>query len=937
MDGESMEKRKKAKKTLLMVSHTHWDREWYLTFEEFRLRLLKVIQKALYMGRSEDEWDSFMLDGQTSPLEDYLQVKPHDAGLLKDAISAGKLVVGPWYVLADEFLESAEGLIRNLLIGHEVAGSFGSPMKVGYVPDTFGHVWQLPQILQGFGIKSAYLFRGYPPLFGGYEEYDGHNDGTPLEFFWKSPDGSMVLTLHHVTGYGNAANLDESVGDVGEYRYIGPVSKILMSIDAMEKRSRQNVLLLMNGTDHLYPDEHLPGIIDFFNHDEELSESMQLVHGKLSDYFSMLSRESGDLPTLSGEMRGSAYTQVTPACLSTRMYLKQQNWLASNLLESYVEPLNTLAWYLGIEYPHDELTFAWKKILLNHPHDSICGCSIDRVHDDMETRFSEVIDMVRVLKWSAMNYIGKALQVDGENRIPIIVFNVTNWVQTGPVSLLENLGAVFRGKKLNILDSDGNRVERATIEMVDDYRVLVDGDRLYPRLDRPFSATKIEFIATDVPSFGYKTYFVCESIDNTPVDGGVTSPDEGDEHVLENEFLKVTIYPSGIVELLDKRSGVEWKDLLTLEDAGDDGDEYDYAPPHGDDITVYSRDFLATIQSIRESNVKQECSVSITMQVPMKIDGNRKRSTELGDLGILVNLCLYSGEPVLRATLTVDNRIEDHRLRVLFPTRLRVKSSFAADHFMVMERDIDLPRDDGWYQPAQGLYHTDGFVDLSDGTNGLAIHVRGLPEFEVLKDGATTAITLFRSVGYLSRDGLPISQGHLGRPSGLNGPFLPTPGAQCKRRMTFDLAIQPHAGDWVRGDVYKFMKAFHSPLEGIARTGSKFYYEPRDELARSRNLNEMEESLVIVEPGTLVVSAIKKAGREDGIIIRVFNPSSAPVQGTIKLSFAISSASIVDLKEDFLESIFDADDGKFEVDFKPFQIKTYLVIPKRFVKQRSSE
>ncbi|MHA1372214.1 MAG: hypothetical protein ACTSRA_21145, partial [Promethearchaeota archaeon] len=240
----------RRKKLLIMVSHTHWDREWYLTFNQFRLRLLNLIDETLELSKNS-RWNSFMLDGQTAILEDYLEIRPQRKDELENAISSGKIVVGPWYVLADEFLESAEGVIRNLLIGHEISSRFGSTMKVGYVPDTFGHIWQLPQILKGFGIHYCYLFRGYPPLFGGHDEYKNFNDDTPLEFYWRAPDGSKVLTLHHITGYGNAAGLSIDLNN--EFGFLPAVLKISSAIESLKERTSTDIFLLMNGSDHLFP------------------------------------------------------------------------------------------------------------------------------------------------------------------------------------------------------------------------------------------------------------------------------------------------------------------------------------------------------------------------------------------------------------------------------------------------------------------------------------------------------------------------------------------------------------------------------------------------------------------------------------------------------------------------------------------------------------
>ncbi|MBD3188267.1 hypothetical protein GF325_15640 [Candidatus Bathyarchaeota archaeon] len=939
---------KRELKHLFLISHTHWDREWYLTLEEFRLRLVNVMDVALERA-NEPGWHSFMLDGQVAPLEDYLAVKPGKRAELKNAVSTGKIKIGPWYVLADEFLESAEGLVRNLLIGYSTARQFGEPMKVGYVPDTFGHVWQLPQILVGFGIRTCYLFRGYPPLFAGHQECDGLNDDTPLEFYWRAPDGSKVLTLHHITGYGNCANLDESFGE-GEYRFIGAISRLLMAVEALSPRTATGAYLLMNGSDHLYPDAGIPALVEAFNADPELAGDMFLKHGSLEMYFAAMQRDSWKIPELAGEMRGSAYTQVTPACLSTRMYLKLANWEASNLLETIVEPLNVVAWYLGAKYPREKILLAWKEILLNHPHDSICGCSIDRVHEAMETRFAGILDMLNSLFNAATNYIIQAIKAldpgDGaRSSIPLVVFNLTNWEQDGPVEMLVSLPRNFRQKSLEILDAGGNRLPEIHVQEIEDYRCLEGGDRLYPRFGRDFAITRLKFMAREIPALGYKILQILpkegdmgdieESKSRNILQKGAGTGDPGDAWqgmlVLENDFLKVTVFPVGTIDILDKNTGKEWREMMLFEDAGDDGDTYDHAPLH-EPLDIVSTDFPATIEHITRNPFEDSCELNIIMQVPVGLTASRTRSEKLVEMPLKVRVSLHPGEPMVRLHVDVENTARDHRLRILFPTGLDCNISHASDHFMVMDRPIALPKDDGWYQPAQGLYHTDGFVDLNDGTDGLAVHVKGLPEFEILNHRNTIAITLFRSVGFLSRDGMPIARGHQGRPSGLNGPFLPTPGAQCLRKMSFDLAIQPHEGNWNTAGLHAHCKRFQVPLRGVMDDGKPFYHVLQQRRSEGMHpvLDAPSDCFISIEPGTLVVSAIKKAERERGIIIRLYNPGGEPVHGTISLSIRVAAVSRVNLREEFLESIHDLEEGSFAVDFKPYQIQTYLVLPRRF-------
>ena len=227
----------------ILVSETHWDREWYLSFQEFRKWLVKLIDDLLDNLPKHPEFKSFMLDGQTIVLEDYLEIRPERKADLQKFIQQQRIYIGPFYVLADEFLESGEGMIRNLLLGHKISEQYGvKPMKVGYVPDTFGHIWQLPQILDGFSIHSMYYFRGYPPVFGNHEEIKGKNDTTPLEHYYMSPDGTKALTLHHITGYGNAANICEGKRpEFDEFPYMNAVMRIGESLGRISPRIKSNL------------------------------------------------------------------------------------------------------------------------------------------------------------------------------------------------------------------------------------------------------------------------------------------------------------------------------------------------------------------------------------------------------------------------------------------------------------------------------------------------------------------------------------------------------------------------------------------------------------------------------------------------------------------------------------------------------------------------
>jgi hypothetical protein len=365
--------------TLHLISHTHWDREWYLTFQQFRLKLVHLIDHLLRIFETDPDFQYFMLDGQTIALEDYLAIRPEREQQLRELIAAGRLIIGPWYVLCDEFLVSPEAIVRNLLVGRRLCQDFGGGMPVGYIPDPFGHISQMPQILRGFGIDTACFWRGL--------------SDEPCEVNWCAPDGSQVLTAYLRESYSNAANLpmDDPAAFTAEIQRLGA---------ALAQHSASCQQLLMHGTDHAEPASSTSACLAYAqNHLPE----MRIQHSTLPQYFEALRAELAghidELPVVQGELRACRRMSLLPGVLSSRMWIKQRNHACQNILERWAEPFS--AWAAAFS-PRDPLSSpyldgsqavlrqAWRLLLQCHPHDSICGCSIDAVHEEMRSRFDQV-------------------------------------------------------------------------------------------------------------------------------------------------------------------------------------------------------------------------------------------------------------------------------------------------------------------------------------------------------------------------------------------------------------------------------------------------------------------------------------------------------------------------------------------------------------------
>ncbi len=445
-------------KTIHIVSHTHWDREWYRTFQAFRMRLVETLDAILEIMSSSNEYRHFTLDGQIIILEDYLELRPEQRQRIMQLVQQGRLHIGPWYVLADEFLVSGEALIRNLQEGKRSGQAFGPLMHIGYIPDPFGHIGQMPQILQGFGISSACLQRGL--------------DDHPCELWWESADGSRVLLSYLRDGYGNAAHLPMHALE-------SFIKEAVQVAQALEPHSSSDHLLLMQGTDHMPPQKDSGVIIAKANPN---SQGYLLIHSCLEDYFAGLTDlirdpTAHDLPVVRGELRASKRHHLLPGVLSTRMWIKQRNHGCQTLLEKWVEPCSVFATHFISPQPETStlisgalyapfIRYAWRLLMQCHPHDSICGCSLDQVHNEMRTRFDQVEQVGRELVERFLRHLAVQINtsppplsagMSGEVLCAVIVFNRAPTQMSGLVSF--QIPVPIAEETLYLLDENGQHTE----------------------------------------------------------------------------------------------------------------------------------------------------------------------------------------------------------------------------------------------------------------------------------------------------------------------------------------------------------------------------------------------------------------------------------------------------------------------------------------------
>lgn len=931
---------------LHVVSHTHWDREWYSPFQQYRQRLVRLTDRLLDLMERNPEFRYFVFDGQAIILEDYFAIRPENRERFKTLVQSGRIEIGPWYVLPDEFLVSAEALIRNLQIGHRVAGEHGGVMKVGYVPDSFGHIAQMPQVLRGCNIDNFVFARG----LGDEEERLG------TEFLWIAPDGNRVLAIYQLDGYCNGAALGfEGLGDhAGDTPRLDMLTDRLhqeiAKIGGMAKAASDGTkhILINNGCDHEEPQPELPRLLNYAN---AVLKEVAAEQTTFSRFIATLRRSGLSFPNHSGELHGSKRHYILSGVLSSRVYLKQQNDACETLLAHLAEPLATLAWLrAGVNHGAGFLNHAWKVLLHNHPHDSICGCSIDAVHREMLPRFDEARQIGENVVEAALETLAQRVRrpssaADYPN------FIVTNSLAASRREVMRTLVILPAGRMSKMLAVvDGNNQPLPTevvrswpISSRDDYRLpealaklgqtmgkhpltfeskraQLLQDRATFRLDsrqhdKSWQVAEFEFLTPELAPMSYRTFSV-RSLAPDQIKPSASTPSEATPagvqvkgSVVENQYLRAKFYPDGSFDLFDKIGKRQYQRCHVFEDVEDVGDEYDYSPAPKSQA-IWSRGKKGKLRVVHRSTLAAEIEVAMTLPLPAEFvrDSSSKaaRSKKLVPCPLTIRFSITATSPYVAVRTTFQNLVRDHRLRVHVPVPIATNNSLAGQQFYVIERPLKKSSGKNWLQPPSPTEPMQQFCAVEDRKGGLAILTQGLYEYEARREGKGTALilTLMRAVGWLSRGDLATRPKHA-------GPAFPTPEAQCQGTQVFDYAIMPYNGNWEKAHLPMWAQRFRVPLlEKIchgAVTGSPL---PPD------------FSLFRLEPDSLTVTAVKKCDHRDTVLVRLYNASSQRVRGKLFWGLPVTHAWKVNLLEERLEEVTVFSNARVDLDCPAWRIAT---------------
>jgi alpha-mannosidase len=784
----------RAPTTVYVVPHTHWDREWYATFATFRAQLVELWDQLLTLTEADPDF-RFLMDGQTVVIDDYLEIRPAARARLDRAVRSGQIQVGPWYTLPDEFLVSGETLVRNLQRGITEADAHGGSMRAGYLPDSFGHAAQMPQIYRQLGFRYAVVWRGVPLAI------------DRVAFTWDAPDGSRILTAYMGNSYSQGADLPTEPGALA--------ARIASALQAIAPFRPTSDVLLMNGNDHVLPEAALSAAVRGAT---GRLDGTLIRLARLDDYLAKLPEDGW--PNWRGELRSSARANVLMGTLSVRAPDKQRYFEATRLLERMAEPIAALT---GID-AGGALEDAWTMILQNAAHDTACGSGIDAVADESRDRSTRAIE-------------------------------ISERIVDGAISRLAGSGQVWNPSPFP---------RKGLVE--------VDGALVLTPLIPGGSVTALTTTTPSAPARAHGTQ-------------------------IENAHLVCDLLSDGTLTILDRRTGLRYQGMHRLVDEGDAGDEYNFSPP-ADDAQV--PDPVRNLRSsvLETGPLRARLEVRYDYAVFGGLRPDRQARTDLGAmLPVQLTASLEADRPRLDIELEVINRAADHRLRAHFPLPFQARDSAADTAFHVTARPVAAARrDPGADEVELPTYPMWSFVDVSDGRAGMALITHGLHEYEVLPGPPQElALTLLRSVGWLSRGDLVTRKGNA-------GPEMETPGAQVPGGHRFRYSLFFHSAGWEEGGVWRAAESALLPL--VAGRGARV---------------STAAPVIELEPDCIQMTAL--APRSGGYNLRFLNASDASREARVRLEPQPADVTLVTLGGVVRERLA-LKDGVLQIPVRPWEIVT---------------
>ncbi|MFJ6028286.1 hypothetical protein ACIQCN_12565 [Pseudarthrobacter sp. NPDC092424] len=896
-------------KGIVLVPHTHWDREWYEPFQVFRFKLVQMFDVVLGMAEADPRF-RFTLDGQTAAIEDYLEIRPENEARVRAVVASGQLALGPWQILLDEFLCSGETIVRNLQMGMAGARRLGGYMNVGYLPDMFGHVAQMPQILSRAGIGDACLWRGVPSRVTGHA------------FRWEAPDGSSVRVEYLFDGYGSALDLlaiPENIPHaLKKYRQ-----------ETMDRYSG-DAILGMVGTDHMPPDTGLMGHVDTHH-----SAQFPMRLATLEEYVAAFGPDE-QLLTVAGELRSHARGNILPGVFSIRRNLKtamaeaermalEAERLAATYSESDFEPF---------------ISMAWRRIIESTAHDSVVGSGTDETVSQVEARLHEAAQIARAVRnevalsvaagipsdaYGALNTLPEDRSVMVELEVPAPVDGVPLAAETcdgtrldvqetghaptllGDESmdasvLVERMMNRIHGRELFGQLIENYRVGPYSLEfdvaevpstpvfdIVEFKAVLAEAVQAHPgewKVRITAQPRRRILVDVPVPAMGMVPFRVSQQ-DHSPAEQ-VTCRD----NVLDNGLVTARLEADGTVTLTGQ-DGTVLAGIGRLVDGGDCGDSYNYGPPAVD--TLVTEPSKISVEVLESGSVRAVARIVRHYLWPSALDRSLgARSEDLVEVPVHTFVELRRGEPFVRVRVQFTNYAADHRFRLHIPLPHPVEGSASEGQFAITERSLTAEGGGGEFP----LPTFPAYTFVSAGPATVLLH--DATEYEVV-EGRELALTLLRAVGSISVNVHPLRD----EPAASE---IPIPGGQeSGTDVDIEFGVIASSEGHRNADAVRLSDRFNAPglvVRGIAPAGGAVPGQAEGLRVRGDNVRLSSMRRI---GGDIEVRVVLLAGQSTGAVV------TGPFR----------QVETVDLTGRSLAS--EGADGEYKFVLEPWEIRTLLL------------
>ncbi|MGN0179032.1 MAG: glycoside hydrolase family 38 C-terminal domain-containing protein [Monoglobaceae bacterium] len=853
-------------KKIDVVSNTHWDREFRRSFEKTRRNLLIMLDTTLDILESDPEYHSFTMDGHSIMIDDYLEMRPERREQVEKFVKEGRLIIGPYFTLPEEFTISHEAIVRNLMFGRATVEKYGGKTgTVAYTPSSWGQTGQLPQIFADFGLTHMMFYRGI-----------SHHE-APAEYIWEAPDGTKMLAsrfalycrynwyyqVHRAVSRNRVWSKDYKWGEFDEvpfrpadgcvgagvnydlkmpaanYNKENLKQAILDMLEEEKGHFTTPVFLGMNGHDISVA---FPRESEVIKDAKELFDGeIEIEHTDLEGFWRDAEKylDKDKMTVLKGERRAylkeGKWTYLFPGTISARTYLKQADFDAYTALTYMAEPLNALAWNDSKNY----LTRGWRYLLSCHSHDANGGCAPDEVCKDMEYRYRKARDIADIVADDAMIEIAKNLSPEGQDKtvVQLVVYNPLPFERDVIVPLDIDVPDFFG----NGIEIDGVKMQAITSGKSS---VFVDNIWEVPTI---LDSVNHRFYAKlkNVPALGYRAYEI------KPAEHALLKkPGIAMGNVLENGKIRAAVNGNGTIDVLYKPTGKEYKGLNYLTSQGEVGNAWKHVSPEFDKKFM-SLGANAKVYTAESGELTGSVAAEFDFEVPESCEVNP--SEIYAKLPVKVTYTLDEDADYIKVRVELCNTAKDHWLRANFPTGISADFSVCDSHFDIVKHDIEIPDSTGWVEQAFGTQPLRTFAAVTDGENGFAVMPKGLYEYEVFDD-STMALTLIRAC----RIKLAVSEEKQTE--------LDDEGVQCPGRHTYEYAMHFDGADYA-----KLPNKAAEIFAGVKCAA----------VGRGKGTLKREGSLFAIDNRNIHVTAVKRAEDGNGVIVRFYNAAETEQKVTI--------------------------------------------------------